>query len=74
MEIRSVTTTVIEAADGKVLRRRADGTVYGRTVHLGYNYYEGGVPTGGRLDTPEDFEEVDDPEVSAVEDAETVGG
>lgn len=60
MEIKNLITTVIEAAAGKVLRRRSDGLVYGRTVHLGYNYYEGGEPTGGLLDTPEDFEEVDE--------------
>lgn len=52
METKQITTTVIEAADGKVLRRRSDGVVCGKTVHLGYNYYEGGMPSRPSADTP----------------------
>ena len=62
METKQITTTVIEAAEGKVLRRKSDGVVYGTTVHLGYNYYEGGMPSRPSVDTPDDFEEVDAPE------------
>ena len=62
METKQITTTVIEAADGKVLRRRSDGVVYGKTVHLGYNYYEGGMPSRPSADTPDDFEEIDEPD------------
>lgn len=62
METKQITTTVIEAANGKVLRRKSDGVVYGRTVHLGYNYYEGGMPSRPSADTPDDFEEVDTPD------------
>lgn len=62
METKQITTTVIEAAEGKVLRRKADGVVYGKTVHLGYNYYEGGLPSSTSLDTPDDFEEIDAPD------------
>lgn len=62
METRQITTTVIEAAEGKLLRRRSDKTVYGKTVYLGYNYYENGGRIEPRQDTPEDFEEFDAPE------------
>lgn len=62
METKQITTTVIEAADGKVLRRKSDGVIYGKTVHLGYNYYEGGMPSRPSVDTPDDFEEIDTPD------------
>ena len=68
METKQITTTVIEAAEGKVLRRKSDGVVYGTTVHLGYNYYEGGMPSRPSVDTPDDFEEVDAPEDYAAFD------
>lgn len=62
METKQTTTTIIEAADGKVLRRKSDGVIYGKTVHLGYNYYEGGMPSRPSADTPDDFEEIDEPD------------
>lgn len=53
----------IIADSGKVFRRIADGTIYGREIYLGYSYYINGVKLDEpHLDTPEDFEEIDDPE------------
>lgn len=63
MEITNKTTTIITASDGKVLRRKSDLTIYGKTVYLGYNYYESGQLLNElHLDTPEDFEEIDEPQ------------
>lgn len=62
MKIEQITTTVIKADDGKVLRRKSSGAIYGETVHLGYNYYDTGVGLSeAHLDTPDDFEEIDRP-------------
>ena len=59
MEITNKTTTIITASDGKVLRRKSDG----KTVYLGYNYYESGqLLDEPHLDKPEDFEEIDEPQ------------
>ena len=66
MELIQMVTTIIKASAGKVLRRKSDRLVYGDTVHLGYNYYEGGLPSGKRIDTPDDFEEIDAPDDSDV--------
>lgn len=63
MEITNKTTTIITASDGKVLRRKSDLTIYGKTVYLGYNYYESSqLLDEPHLDTPEDFEEIDEPQ------------
>lgn len=63
MTTEQITTTVIKADDGKVLRRKSSGAIYGETVHLGYNYYDTGVGLSeAHLDTPDDFEEIDRPE------------
>lgn len=63
MTIEQITTTIIKADEGKVLRRKSSGAVYGETVHLGYNYYDTGVGLSeAHLDTPDDFEEIDKPE------------
>lgn len=63
MKIEQITTTVIKADGGKVLRRKSSGAIYGETVHLGYNYYDTGVGLSeAHLDTPDDFEEIDKPE------------
>ena len=67
METRQITTTVIEAAEGKLLRRKSDKTVYGKTVYLGYNYYENGDRIEPKQDTPEDFEEFDAPEDNEID-------
>jgi hypothetical protein len=61
----------IIADDGKVFRRIADGTIYGREIYLGYSYYISGVKLDEpHLDTPEDFEEIDDP--TEIDDAEAL--
>lgn len=63
MTTEQITTTIIKADEGKVLRRKSSGTIYGETVHLGYNYYDAGVGLSeAKLDTPDDFEEINKPE------------
>lgn len=53
----------IIADGGKVFRRIVDGTIYGSEIYLGYSYYINGVKLDEpHLDTPEDFEEIDNPE------------
>ena len=49
MEITNKTTTIITASEGKVLRRKSDLTIYGKTVYLGYNYYESGQLLNERI-------------------------
>lgn len=63
MKIEQITFTKIVAEEGKILKRKNDGHYYGTEVTLGYNYYEAGVALSEpKLETPEDFEEVDMPE------------
>lgn len=63
MKIEQITITKIIAEEGKILKRKNDGHYYGTEVTLGYNYYEAGVALSQpKLETPEDFEEVDMPE------------
>ena len=63
MEIIQETRTIIKAEDGKVLRKKNTGRVVGDTVHLGYDYYEAGIPLSEpRLAVPDDYEEIDTPE------------
>lgn len=63
MKIEQITITKIIAEDGKILKRKGDGHFYGTEVTLGYNYYEAGVALSKpKLETPEDYEEVDMPE------------
>ena len=57
--------TVIMADEGKVFRRKGDttGFIYGSEVWLGYSWYINGVKLDEpHLDTPEDFEEIDNPD------------
>lgn len=63
MKITNITRTIIEAEDDKVLARKSDGWIAGERVHLGYNYYEAGIPLAEKkLETPDDYEEIDAPE------------
>lgn len=63
MKIEQIAITKIIAEEGKILKRKNDGHYYGTEVTLGYNYYEAGVALSEpKLETPEDFEEVDMPE------------
>ena len=66
----------IIADDGKVFRRIADGTIYGKEIYLGYSYYIGGVKLDEpHLDVPEDFEEIDDTEeISDTEALQIITG
>ena len=63
MKLQQCTRTIIKAEDGKILRKKTTGAIVGDTLHLGYNYYEAGVPLAeARLSKPEDYEEIDIPE------------
>lgn len=63
MKIEQITRTIIKADEGKLLVRKSDGWIAGEQVSLGYNYYEAGVALSSpRLETPDDFEEIDKPE------------
>lgn len=61
--------TVLVADDGKWLRRKESGEVYGAEVCLGNSYYIGGEeleePHGDKV---EDFEEFDAPVSETTED------
>lgn len=63
MRIEQITITKIIADEGKILKRKGDGHFYGTEVTLGYNYYEVCVALSQpKLETPDDYEEVDMPE------------
>ena len=63
MKIINITKTIIEAEEGKLLRRKSDGWIAGKSYPLGYNYYEAGIPLAEKkLETPDDYEEIDAPE------------
>lgn len=63
MKIINITRTIIEAEDGKVLVRKSDGWIAGKSYPLGYNYYEAGIPLAEKkLETPDDYEEIYAPE------------
>lgn len=58
------------ADEGKVLRRKGTSDIYGSEVVLGKSYYADGEKLDKpHTDTPEDFEEIDEPqEEGYVED------
>lgn len=63
MQIEQITRTIIKADEGKLLVRKSDGWIAGEQVSLGYSYYEAGVALSNpRLETPDDYEEIDAPE------------
>lgn len=63
METTEVKTTVLKASEGKVLKRKSDGLIAGTDVYLGYAYYIGGVKLDEpKLETADDYEEIDMPE------------
>lgn len=65
METKTVTTTVLTAAEGKVLRRKSDGWIAGNEIYLGYTYYLNGRKLDEPLlELPEHYEEMDAPEES----------
>ena len=62
MRLEQKAITTIHAADGKLLVRKSDGHIAGESVTLGYNYYEAGLPLKEpHLETPDDYEEQDNP-------------
>lgn len=53
---------VLTASEGKVLRRKESGEIFGPVIYLGYSHYIGGVlQDPPHLDTEADFEEIDAP-------------
>lgn len=63
MKFTNITRTIIEAEEGKILVRKSDGWIAGKSYPLGYNYYEAGMPLAERkLEVPDDYEEIDAPE------------
>lgn len=63
MKFTNITRTIIEAEEGKLLVRKSDGWIAGKSYHLGYNYYEAGMPLAEKkLEVPDDYEEIDAPE------------
>ncbi len=65
----------ITAGKGKVFRRIADQTIWGKEIHLGYTYYIGGVLLDEPLEElPEHFEEIDEPitDETPILDEETI--
>lgn len=62
MKTEQLTYTTLIADEGKILRRKSDGWEAGKQVTLGYNYYEGGIGLSeAKLETPNDYEEIDEP-------------
>lgn len=69
--MKQIDNNHIVADEGKRFRRIADGRLYGKKIALGYSYYIGGVKLDEpHLDTPEDFEEIDDE--SPISDSEAL--
>lgn len=63
METKTVTTTVIKASEGMVLRRKSDDYIAGNEIYLGYTYYLFGAKlVEPLLELPEHYEEIDAPE------------
>lgn len=53
--------TVLIADEGKVLKRKNSEQIFGDELWLGYSYFIDGVKLETpHLDTPQDFEEIDD--------------
>ncbi|WP_300703615.1 hypothetical protein [Bacteroides sp.] len=62
METKTVTTRVIRASEGKVLRRISDGWIAGTEIYLGYTFYLSGRKlVEPLLELPEHYEEIDMP-------------
>ena len=58
----------IIASEGKWLKRKSDGKLFGKLVTLGYTYYLGGKRLEEPLlELPEHYEEVDLPPMSEEE-------
>ena len=58
----------IIAAEGKWLKRKSDGKLFGKLVTLGYTYYLGGKRLEEPLlELPEHYEEMDLPPMSEEE-------
>ena len=63
MEKSTVTTTVLKASEGKILRRISDNWIAGQELYLGYTYYlDGKKLEEPLLELPEHYEEIDIPE------------
>ena len=53
---------ILKASEGKVFRRKSDGFIFGKEIHLGYTHYIGGEKLEEPLlELPQHFEEIDKP-------------
>lgn len=69
MITKIITTTVLKAEEGKVLRRKADGWIAGNELYLGYTYYLNGERLDEPiLEKPEDYEEVENDKENEIKD------
>ena len=58
----------IVAPEGKIFRRKSDGTLFGKEISLGYTYYINGQKLDKPLlELPEHFEEIDEQELGGNE-------
>ena len=61
-------SNIIIAQEGKVFRRKSDGFIFGKEIHLGYTHYLGGKKLEEPLmELSEHFEEIDDQELGGNE-------
>ena len=66
---KDVKTYKITADDGKVLRRKSDGQMFGNEMVLGKTWYLNGEKLKEpHFEVPEDYEEVDAPEVEEIQE------
>lgn len=63
-----VNGNVITASEGKWLKRKSDGKLFGKRVTLGYTYYLGGKRLEEPLlELPEHYEDADSPPMTEEE-------
>ena len=62
----------IIAEEGKTFRRKGTEDIFGHEIYLGKSYYISGVKLETpHTDIPEDFEEIDDPDLEPVQEEDS---